>query len=87
MHLRAPLNSPMICLGSAWEDAPIPEGVTHPSAGVTDEADEQWGQFAPANFWGCGVRHCHEAFSTSLPHSPHTIRTQLKELGNLPKIR
>lgn len=85
MHFRALLNLPIICLGSAWEGASIPEGVPHPSAGVTDQADEQWGQFAPANFRGRGVRHSHEAFSTSLPHSPHAVRTQLKELGNLPK--
>lgn len=60
--------------------------VTYPSTSVTNKTDEEWGQFAPADLWGCGVRHCHKAFSTSFSHAPNTVRTKLKELGNLPKI-
>ena len=56
---------------------------SYPARLVTDEADEEGGQFSASHSWGGGVGDDHEALCTRLPDAPQAIRAQVKELGHL----
>lgn len=57
--------------------------VSYPAGLVTDEADEQWGQFRAPHLWRGGVGDHHEALSTGFPDAPKAVWAQVKELGHL----
>lgn len=47
--------------------------VSYPAGLVTDEADEQGGQFCASHLWRCGIGDHHKALSTGFPDAPETV--------------
>lgn len=56
---------------------------SYPARLVTDEADEQGGQFCTSHLWRGGIGDHHEALSTGFPDAPQTVWAQVEELGHL----
>lgn len=59
--------------------------VSYPARLVTDEADEQGGQFCTSHLWRGTIGDHHEALGTGFPDAPQTVRAQIEELGHLNK--
>lgn len=57
--------------------------VSYPAGLVTDEADEQGGQFGAPHLWRGGIWDHHEALGTGFPDAPKAVWAQVEELGHL----
>lgn len=61
------------CRGSYTYITFFPVCMSYPARLVTDEADEQGGQFCTSDLWRGGIGDHHEALGTGFPDAPQTV--------------